>query len=256
MSKERVKGIVIGFVLCAVLSAGVIAVGAQTVTRNITYGVGVILNGQQVRFDNDSRPFVMDGRTFLPLRTLAELLDLPVDFDPANNNAIVGTATAATTRGTSLATAAPIFDRGRVTHHDFYEGRSQHPWIAFRDNISMGGTPHNNALYFRPGHYGQEEIKIFSLHNLNGRYTWLNGHIGRVDGTGMIDVTINIYGDDRLLQSYEMSAGNLPIPISVFVEDVRLLKIELIREEGINVHRDSARWRESEPSYALVGFLE
>jgi hypothetical protein len=92
MSKERIKGIIIGFILCAVLSASIMIVGAETAARNIIYGVGVILNGQQVHFDRDSRPFTMDGRTFLPLRTLAEMLDLPVDFDPVTNTAILGYA--------------------------------------------------------------------------------------------------------------------------------------------------------------------
>jgi len=90
--KQRMQGVVIG-ILATVLLLGTVTAFAntQTVTRQITYGIGVILNGQTVDFDEDSRPFVMDGRTFLPLRTLAELLGLPVDFDPVTNMTIVGT---------------------------------------------------------------------------------------------------------------------------------------------------------------------
>ena len=89
--KQRLQGMAIG-VLATVLLLGTVTALAntQTVTRQITYGIGVILNGQTVDFDEESRPFVMDGRTFLPLRTLSELLELPIDFDPATNMAIVG----------------------------------------------------------------------------------------------------------------------------------------------------------------------
>jgi len=94
MNKECIKGTVIGFILCTLLSMSVLVLAnTQTVTRDITYGIGVRLNGEMVQFPEDSRPFVMDGRTFLPLRTLAEMLGQPVDFDPATNTAIVGSTT-------------------------------------------------------------------------------------------------------------------------------------------------------------------
>ena len=46
MNKERFKGLVMGFVLCAALSTSVIvAANSSTVTRQITYGVNVVVNG-------------------------------------------------------------------------------------------------------------------------------------------------------------------------------------------------------------------
>ena len=86
----QTKGFVAGFTLCALLFSSVLVLAStQTVTREVTYGIGVVFNGQQVQFDYDSRPFVMDGRTFLPLRTMADLVGLSVDFDPVANNAIL-----------------------------------------------------------------------------------------------------------------------------------------------------------------------
>ena len=53
MNKERLKGAAVGFILCAMLSASVITVAnTHTVTREITYGVSVMLNGQIVQFDS------------------------------------------------------------------------------------------------------------------------------------------------------------------------------------------------------------
>ncbi|MCL2199575.1 MAG: peptidylprolyl isomerase [Defluviitaleaceae bacterium] len=90
MNKERMKGIAIGVILCAVLTATATAAIAAAQTREITYGVGVTLHGRTVQFDEADRPFVSDGRTFLPVRALADLLGLPVDFDVENNIVILG----------------------------------------------------------------------------------------------------------------------------------------------------------------------
>lgn len=91
MNKEKMKGIVMGFILCAVLTATTAAIAAsQTVTRELTYGVGVTLHGQAVEFEEGDRPFVIDGRTFLPVRAIAGLVGLPVDFDAENNVVLLG----------------------------------------------------------------------------------------------------------------------------------------------------------------------
>jgi len=84
MNKERFKGLVMGFVICMMLSTS-IAVLANTVTREITHGVRVNINGQLLQFDEDSQPFIMEGRTFLPVRAIADALELSADFDSATS---------------------------------------------------------------------------------------------------------------------------------------------------------------------------
>jgi len=63
---------------------------AAPAIREIHFGINVVLNGQEVQFDEDSMPFIMDGRTFLPLGAIARLLGLPVEFDPETTTAYVG----------------------------------------------------------------------------------------------------------------------------------------------------------------------
>jgi hypothetical protein len=241
MNKERMKGIVIGFALCAALSIGAMVVGAQTVSKNITYGVGVILNGEQIRFNDDSRPFLMDGRTFLPLRTLAEILDLPVDFDSNTNNAILGSRTKVTDTRVPLNIVAPHFD-----------GTG-----ASIQNVAMGGREYSSATrYYHREHVhsgwrdgGPNIMSMFSTHNLDGQYRWLTGQIGRVDGATLSDATVTFYGDGTPLATYQLTAGDLPTDISIFVEGVRLLKAEIYIE-----HTAWSTWLSFE--YALAAFLE
>jgi hypothetical protein len=242
MNKERIKGIAIGFILCAILSAGAMVMAStQTVVREITYGVGVVLNGQAVQFDYDSRPFVMGGTTFLPLRTLAELLDLPVDFDPATNTVFVGNRHAGQRR--PLNEVAPFFDSGGGTHAR----------VQAEGTVTMGGMDYQNALtYWRSGRNisPRGTVTPFSLHNRNGQFRMLTGYVGRVDGTNMRSATMTIFGDDRVLATYEIQARDLPIPISVFVEGVQNLRIEFALD------LNPGNFGVEEMMYALVAFLE
>ena len=93
LKKLQIKGFVAG-VLVAVLFSGTLLVVAQTVSREITYGVRVNLDGQILQFAEDMRPFAMEGRTFLPVRALADALGLPVGFDPSTNTVyLIGRST-------------------------------------------------------------------------------------------------------------------------------------------------------------------
>jgi len=92
MNKERIKGFILGVLVTVVIFASVIiaAANSETFTKQITYGINVMVNGEQAEFDDDMRPFVMDNRTFLPLRGIGELLGLFVDYDADTHTAIVG----------------------------------------------------------------------------------------------------------------------------------------------------------------------
>jgi hypothetical protein len=234
LKRLQIKGFVTG-VLVTVLLSGTMLVVAQTVTREITYGINVMLNGHIVQFDYDNRPFVMDGRTFLPVRALAELIDLPVDFDPATNTAILGTRTAGPVRA-SLNTVAPF--------HDSSGGEVR---VANVNSVAMGGTSFQNAVRYTFSNRGNSRT-AFSLHNLNGQYRMFTGHMGRVDGSLMRDATVRILGDGNVLQTFEIRGGELPIEFSVFVEGIRLLRIEVTTTEQFG--------SSTMPTFAIVGFVE
>lgn len=92
MNKECIKGMIAGFILCIILSTSVLVL-ANTVTKEITYGVRVNLNGQLMQFDSESQPFVMEGRTFLPVRAIADAMGLDVAFDADTNTAYLSSGT-------------------------------------------------------------------------------------------------------------------------------------------------------------------
>jgi len=246
LKRLQIKGFVAG-VLVTVLLSGTLLMAAQTLTREITYGINVMLNGEIVQFDEDSRPFVMGGRTFLPLRTLAELLGQPVDFDPATNTAIVGDRLPVGTRR-PLNDAVPFHHRGsniRMDEHHF--GASNTAWVA-PGTVAMGGREYANALTYQASYtnHGRADATVFTLHNLNGQFRMLTGYVGRIDGWDLTNATFNVFGDGQLLQTHSLNAQDLPIPISIFVEGINLLRIEFVYP-----------WISSQNAgYAFVAFLE
>ena len=90
LRKLEIKGFAVGIMVMALLMPLLVTGDAQTVTRQITYGVRINLNGQLLQFDHDMRPFVMEERTYLSVRAIAEALDLPVDFNPDTNTVYLG----------------------------------------------------------------------------------------------------------------------------------------------------------------------
>lgn len=81
------------FVLCiiaTILLSGTIVM-ANPVARDLFFGVTVTIDGENARFSEDSQPFIVDGRVFLPMRAMAELLGFEVDWDPSTNMVSVAT---------------------------------------------------------------------------------------------------------------------------------------------------------------------
>jgi len=65
------------------------AVMANPVTHELTFGVSVSYNGQIQHFEEDMRPFIIDGRTFLPVRAIADITGFYVDFDGETNTVLL-----------------------------------------------------------------------------------------------------------------------------------------------------------------------
>jgi len=81
--KNGIKGYVAGILTCIMLVGVVFASNPQV--REIFFGVQVSVNGEVQTFDDDMQPFIMDGRTFLPVRGIADALGVDVDFDADAN---------------------------------------------------------------------------------------------------------------------------------------------------------------------------
>jgi len=106
--KNGIKGYLAGVLTCVMLFGAVFA--ASPAVREIFFGVQVSINGEVQNFDDDMQPFIMDGRTFLPVRGIADALGVGVDFDETENMVLLG---------------QPRFVAGSRTAADYLNAHSQ-----------------------------------------------------------------------------------------------------------------------------------
>jgi hypothetical protein len=227
--------------------------------REIIFGVGVSFNGAPVNFEDDMRPFVMGGRTFLPVRAVANLFGAEVDFDSATNTVILRSdgatapiaiqpAPTPTPTPTPEPTPAPKVEKGPLTEVATLLRRSDDRIVFHALSAVIDGVTYNSVLNFRRGGVSKQ----YSVYELNGHST-LSGHIGWTNGTSnnshRNNAVLNLAGDGRLLGSFDVSHSSPAIPYSVDVRGVRELTVEVV----FVGHSDSSTWSET---YAMTGILE
>lgn len=230
----QIKGFVMG-VLVTIMASGTIMVVAnsQTVSRNITYGVQVSLDGQVLQLPDDSQPFIMGNRTFLPVRAIADAVNLPVDFDASANMVHLGNRHAGLRR--PLREAAPHFNSSNR--------------IQAETTASLGGVTHQNAIRFDVNDSGTG----FTTHNLDGQFRNLTFTFGGVDGAPNRNTTLRIIGDGVTLLEQTVNSNALPIQESVFVEGVRELRITVSRQSTVSL--SFAEMQRAIP-FGFIGYLE
>lgn len=98
INKRTLLALAVGFVI-----GGSTFVGADSLVKNITAvqdaGVKIKLNGENFtpkEADGTiNHPIIYQGRTYLPVRSIAEAIKMPVDWDAETRTVILGTAEAA-----------------------------------------------------------------------------------------------------------------------------------------------------------------
>jgi len=224
--KQRLQGMVAGVLITVLLLSATMVHANNRVTREITYGVNVMLNGEMVQFDYDSRPFVMDGRTFLPLRTIADLVGLPVDFDPATNTAIVGT------RPGEAQIGVPMFTVVRA-----FESRS------YRENVSFTSLGVN---YAHGARFDADRLISMGLarYNLGGNFTTITATLGHIDGTRGERTYFDVYRDGIRSYTFEVYQNMQPVDIVLNVTGVNILQFGF---------READRWTNNANSTVGLG---
>lgn len=229
----KVKGFIAGVLLMAILSGTVVMASPQM--REIFFGVSVNFNGAAVQFDEDSRPFITGGRTFLPVRAIADIAGLDVDFDAETNTVLLTgegsprqMATSPTPITQSFFTSSQIISEelGQVGR-----GGDGTGFVRTQDSVTMSGQSFDNAIVFRAS-VDDPALGSYSVHRLDGRYTTFTGTIGRVSGQSG-GTLWRIWGDGVVIAQFEhsMSDGRTinneaPRAIEVDVTGVNVLTIE------------------------------
>jgi len=239
LMKQRIQGIIIGVLLCATLLGGITLFARPTLEwRNVNVAFGnyrVFLDGVEftARDDNGNHIelFNKDGWIFAPFEHIARAFGRTAYWDAETHSLYLGRRG----RATAFTTTVP------------WHMRSNQNRVEMRSQVTMiGGNTFQNALVFS-GRHGF--LQSYSRHNLNGQYTRLFGHIGRVEGGQVRNGTFYFYGDGRLITSFTLQANDMPIEISVNIAGVRDLQV-MVRHHGGTFGSDAYS------TYAFSGFIE
>ena len=100
--KERIKGIILGLFIAIMVASTSVAAITGTVQKNLAYNnIKITLNEAEVKptdaAGNYVEPFIIDGTTYLPVRAVANALNLGVAWDGANNTVKLSTPQEAVT---------------------------------------------------------------------------------------------------------------------------------------------------------------
>lgn len=117
------KKLCIVLVVILVFAAGFVTATATTgdsqITATLSRSINISFNGQnQTMTDangNQVFPIMFEGSTFLPLRAISQLLDVPVDWDAQTRTVLLGDTAAppVTTPPVTPPSATSIMDAGR-----------------------------------------------------------------------------------------------------------------------------------------------
>jgi len=217
LKKLEIKGFIAGVVLTLMLTASLVWANTGTI-REVFYGVNIVINGNQWNPPSDMVPFITEGRTFLPVRGIADVLGVPVDWHGPTGTVYVGT----------VPQGMPFFDT--VPH--FQESTGNHRTGI--QTVRMMGNAYPNSWTGTHAPISGSNYLGWRDHNLNNNFNTLTGVIGRVDGSGVEVSSISFIGDGRTLATFEVDGNSHPIEISVDVRGVLVLRTE-ISYEGVRL---------------------
>lgn len=247
------QGMVMG-ILVTVLLLGTVTVSAATpqTIEAIFGGVRTTVFGNEFVVRNTEgqiiEPLTYNGIVYIPVNVVLHAMGANAQWNEETRTLNFGLAGVAeqppvTNERTPLTAAAAPFDWGSNSTR----GASWNVRVV--DNIRMGGEYYSNAIRFDYRSF-LNGLRAHSLHNLQGNFRTLTGYIGRIDGTAQFNATFNFIGDGRIIETFNLNATDLPREITVNVEGVRQLKVE------VSIGAGGTGFMQQNTSYAFVGYLQ
>jgi hypothetical protein len=209
----------------------------------------------QDKEENVLMPFAYAGSVYFPMESILRALGSNAQWNENTGTLNYGAVADAESIGQQLPLqeAAPFYDSNWKHLQGFHNfGTDGRYYKVTNSEVIMSGNTYKNAILFSQrseslSHNNATMAVQNTLHNLNKKYTYLTGLIGRVDKSASVNATIKIYGDGKLLATYELKPMNMPTQIKLQIKDVIQLRIEVT----------SGGFRQDDGifQYAVVGYL-
>ncbi|MCL2375839.1 MAG: copper amine oxidase N-terminal domain-containing protein [Defluviitaleaceae bacterium] len=115
------------------------ALMASPEMRQLFFGVNVVVDGRPLQLDGIDRPFIMDGRTFLPVSVIARELGVPTTWDGDTMTVFVGQIA-----------GMPDNHLHNIQHTNVVRGRTSHGVERITNPITdIQGNVHTNGINLR-----------------------------------------------------------------------------------------------------------
>ena len=195
-----------------------LAVGLLTTAGAALTGKTIeVLTGAEIYIDgvkleptdangNPVETFVYNGTTYVPLRAVSQSLGKAVNWDGENQRVYIGEAPGV--KQYLLKVCQPY----EVS--DFYT----------QATYTMAGEKYANGFVL--GRLGPKYA--WAMFNLNGQYDKLSFDVGHIDGEAMEKTQYNIYLDDELAFSVDLSPEDMPQHYEVQLNGALKMKIETV----------------------------
>lgn len=221
-NRHRTRDFLMGAVAMTLVMALATPAGAALTGKTIQVltGVEIFVDGVKMNpTDANGNPvetFIYNGTTYVPLRAVSQSLGKNVNWDGANQRVYIGEAPG---EKQYLLDVCPPYQ----TSGDYNTPAT----------VSMAGTKYAHGFVLgRPD--GVDYLSSGSaLYNLNGKYSTLDFDIGHIDGRSQGPSTFNIYLDNQLVFSLDVTAEMLPQHCTVPLYNALQMKIESVHNEEV-----------------------
>ena len=215
--RKRLQGLAIGLLIGIIFTGSVVYAKTGTnmievVYQNVKLYVDGVLVTPKDANGNIVEPFISNGTTYLPVRALSEALGKDVRWDGKTSSVIIGL------RPGEVVYFDDVLLPYKIEENDgyFQAGVKTGKYVAMAGVKYYHGVSNVYNYTATTGYY-----------NTNAQYSQLSGMYGPRDGNTPKTQKIDIYGDGRIIKSFEFSNSDMPTDFSVDLSGVLQLKIVL-----------------------------
>lgn len=214
---KNFKLVVGGFIVGAIFFSGASYAANNSVKLDAFLGVKLIQNGID-KTPEDKKPFIVNGTTYVPLRTAGELIGVDVTWDGKNSAVIIGKKI----EGTPLPNPTNIFKKPNYIEASI--GQNQKMTINEKSYGNKGQIIEANTS----DHMSTDIVATFS-YELNGQYTSLTLGVGMDDESyGDPTRTLTFRDQDgNILRQVTIGNGSIEEGMEIDVKGVTRLDIEV-----------------------------
>ncbi len=230
--RENIKGFIYGVVITLVMvsTVGVFAADRIGKTIDVVYNnIKLVVEGRAVEFGNDSQgneiePFIYNGTTYLPVRSVGEALGKEVDWNGDINTVYIGAKDS---------TGAPVESPqtpGKEEYEYMTEVIDPTAMGIGVDIVKLDGKSGQILIgenEYRSG-YRMEETRDnnYMIFQLEGKYTEIKALVGIETRNNLTANDLNIYLDGDLFKTLTVDPKEYPQEISIPLTGVKELRID------------------------------